>query len=74
MDDSIPHEMKIPGSIQEDLIKAAISEYDIEAERTDFGCKFIGSKSELVKAKKFIVDSINKKLEDFENNKIKSEE
>ncbi len=62
----IPHEMKIPLVIQEDIVKAAIAYYDVKVERTDFGCKLTGDKKELTKAKEFIVDSINKKLEDFE--------
>ena len=69
------YEMKIPSSIQEDLIKEAVEGYDVEVERTDFGCKLVGEKNELVKVKKFIVDSINTKLEKFEENKtIENEE
>ena len=65
----VPHEMKIPTIIQEDIIKAAVAYYNVEVERTEFGCKLTGDKGELTKAKKFRVDSINQKLEDFENNK-----
>ena len=61
------YEMKLPNGVGEQVLAHTIDKFEVKLKQTEYGPKLIGTKAELEKAKEFIVDAINKRLEELGN-------
>ncbi|WP_297827015.1 hypothetical protein [uncultured Methanobrevibacter sp.] len=62
-------EMGLPNGVGEAMLAHAFEKFDIKLEQTEFGPKIIGEYEELLKAREFLVNAIQERLEELEGKK-----
>ena len=62
-------EMGLPTGVGEAMLAQAFDKFDIKLEQTEFGPKIIGEYEELLKAREFLVNAIQERLEELEGKK-----
>lgn len=66
MEEEPVYEMKLTNGIGEQMLAHVIEKFDVELKQTDFGPKLQGTKEELEKAQAYIVESMQKRLEELD--------
>ena len=61
--------MGLPNGVGEAMLAHAFEKFDIKLEQTEFGPKIIGEYEELLKAREFLVNAIQERLEELEGKK-----
>jgi hypothetical protein len=62
-------EMGLPNGVGEAMLAHAFEKFDIKLEHTEFGPKIIGEYDELLKAREFLVNAIQERLDELEGKK-----
>ncbi len=62
-------EMGLPNGVGEAMLAHAFEKFDIKLEQTEFGPKIIGEYEELLKAREFLVNAIQERLDELEGKK-----
>ena len=62
-------EMGLPNGVGEAMLAHAFEKFDIKLEQTELGPKIIGEYEELLKAREFLVNAIQERLEELEGKK-----
>ena len=62
-------EMGLPNGVGEAMLAHAFEKFDIKLEQTEFGPKIIGEYEELLKAREFLVNAIQERLDELEGRK-----
>ena len=63
------YEMGLPNGVGEAMLAHAFEKFDIKLEQTEFGPKIIGEYEELLKAREFLVNAIQERLDELEGRK-----
>ena len=63
------YEMGLPNGVGEAMLAHAFEKFDIKLEQTEFGPKIIGEYDELLKAREFLVNAIQERLDELEGKK-----
>lgn len=71
MDEKQEFEMGLPNGVGEQMLAHTIEKFDVKLEHTEFGPKLIGTYEELEKAKVFLYEAIEARLNQLEGKKIK---
>ena len=66
MEEEPIYEMKLINGIGEQMLAHVIEKFDVELKQTDFGPKLQGTKEELEKAQAYIIESMQKRLEELD--------
>ena len=66
MEEEPVYEMKLTNGIGEQMLAHVIEKFDVELKQTDFGPKLQGTKEELEKAQAYIIESMQKRLEELD--------
>ena len=69
MEEKEEFEMGLPNGVGEAMLAHAFEKFDIKLEQTEFGPKIIGEYEELLKAREFLVNAIQERLEELEGKK-----
>ena len=69
MDEKQEFEMGLPNGVGEQMLAHTIEKFDVKLEHTEFGPKLIGTYEELEKAKVFLYEAIEARLNKLEGKK-----
>ncbi|OQD58335.1 hypothetical protein MBBAR_20c00140 [Methanobrevibacter arboriphilus JCM 13429 = DSM 1125] len=67
------YEMKLPNGVGEQVLAHTVEKFEVKLKHTDYGPVLVGTADELENAKDFIVESINKRLNELSNKKEDNE-
>lgn len=59
------YQMGLPNGVGEAMLAHAIDKFDVKLEHSEYGPKLIGQYSELMKAKEYITQAIEKRLKEL---------
>ncbi|MPL75359.1 hypothetical protein SDC9_21183 [bioreactor metagenome] len=60
--------MKLPNGVGEQVLAHTVEKFEVQLKHTDYGPVLVGEADELENARDFIVESINKRLNELSNN------
>jgi hypothetical protein len=63
------YEMKLPNGVGEQVLAHTVEKFEVKLKHTDYGPVLVGTADELENARDFIVESINKRLNELSNKK-----
>lgn len=66
MQDDELFEMKLPNGVGEQMLAHAIDQFDVELKQTEYGPKLLGKYEELEKVQDFLMNAIQERLNELE--------
>lgn len=63
------YEMRLPNGVGEQVLAHTVEKFEVKLKHTDYGPVLVGTADELENARDFIVESINKRLNELSNKK-----